>query len=320
MRKIKHVAALLLAAVMIAVCFVPSFAATRHYKNYAVLGDSVPTGYMLDGYRFAGKNKALWPVVKGSFPEYVARGVGAKNTYMMAHSGYRTADLRRVLDPSFAGDYFNARRLPTYKGTMTIDEAALAKLRKQVTNYIANSNLINLHIGGNDSFQFVLILRDMLRDDEAAIADLQQLQNIDLEAASKDLATLAGNSETLYRIVEMELKSIQDFQTHFDACVKRIHQINPNAKFVVIGLYNPIDCVRAGDLSLGLLIQPVMEVFNSYMRSGCPYHNYYTFVEPKNLETYVGTGQFFANPDQPFDVHPTRTGHRQLANQILALL
>lgn len=322
MRKTKSILSMLLAVFMVALCIVPSFAKVPHYNNYAVLGDSVPTGYMLDGYKFAGKKKALWPVVKGSFPEYVAKGVGAKNTYMLAHSGYRTADIRRVLDPDYAGDYFNGRRLPTEAGTMTVDEAALAKLRKQVEGYLAKSDLINLHTGGNDAFQFILILRDMIEEDKLAVADLQQLQNIDLEAAMEDIGTLAGNSRTLIEIAKMEINAIRDFQTHFDAVVKQIHAISPNARLVVIGLYNPLDCAKVGigDVSLGLLIQPIIDVFNTYLESGCQYRDYYTLVEPKDLETYVGSGDFFANPDQPFDVHPTVNGHRQMADQILAAL
>lgn len=319
MRKTKSILSLLLAVFMIVCCVVPSFAA-RRYNSYAVLGDSVPTGYMLNGYKFAGKKKALWPVVKGSFPEYVAKGVGARNVYQMAHSGYRTADLRRVLDPGFAGDYFNGRRLPTLPDSMKVDEAALLKLRREVTGYLGKSDLINLHIGGNDSFQFILVLRDMINDDIAAAEDLRALEGIDLEAALKDIATFAGNSETLYRVLEMELNSIRDFQTNFDACIKRLHEINPRAKLVVISLYNPIDVATIGGVSLGTLVQPIIDIFNNYMESGCQYRKYYTLVKPKNLETYVGTGQIFANPDQPLDVHPTPKGHRQLADQVLAVL
>ena len=322
MKHSKKLLAVLLTVLMVTVCVVPSFAKPKTYNNYAVLGDSVPTGYMLNGYKFGGKKKALWPVVPGSFPEHVAEGVGAKNTYMLAHSGYRTADIRRVLDPSYEGDYFNGRRLPTEPGSMTIDEAALRKLRSQVTGYIKKSDLINLHTGGNDAFQFILILRDMLNDDQVALQDLQNLASLDLEAAMNDMSTLAGNSKTLIEIAKMEIGAIQDFKDHFDAVVKQLHAINPNAKLVVIGIYNPLDCAKLGgtDLSLGLLIQPIMDIFNNYMENECPYRNYYTLVKPKNLETYVGTGQLFVNPDQPLDVHPTYKGHKQLAEQILAVL
>ena len=139
-------AAVFLAVLMAAVCMVPSFAAAKTYRTYAVLGDSIPTGYMMPGYQYAGRKKVLWPVVPNSYPTFVAKGVGAKHTYMLAHSGYRTSDLRRVLDPDYAGDYFNARRLPKLPDTYAVDQAGLEKLRKGVIKYIAKSDLITLQI------------------------------------------------------------------------------------------------------------------------------------------------------------------------------
>ena len=47
----KRLLAILLTAFMVALCFVPTFAVSRQYKNYAVLGDSIPTGYMMPGYQ-----------------------------------------------------------------------------------------------------------------------------------------------------------------------------------------------------------------------------------------------------------------------------
>lgn len=313
-------ATVLLAVLMAAVCVVPSFAAAKTYRTYAVLGDSIPTGYSLPGYRFAGKATAVWPVVPGSYPEHVKWGVHASHIYMMAHSGYRTADIRRVLDPSFRGDYFNGRRLPTYPDSMEVNEAKLNKLRNEVIRHIEQSDLITLNVGGNDVFQFLLILRDMIREDRAAVEDLQNLPALSPETTLKDIRQLAGNSETLYRILEMELKSVQDFYTNFDAIVRRIHEINPRARLLVLGVYNPLDNFKVGGVSANLLIEPVMESYNTYYRSGCQYRKYYQFVPLRDIDTYVSAGRFFENPDMPVDIHPTKTGHRQIAQQILAAL
>lgn len=313
-------AAVLLTALMVVVCVVPSFAASKTYRNYAVLGDSIPTGYMLPGYKFAGKRTALWPVVPGSYPEYVKQGVHASHIFMMAHSGYRTADIRRVLDPSFQGDYFNGRRLPTEPDSMVVNEGQLRQLRGEVIGYLSRSDLITLNIGGNDVFQFLLILRDMVNADLIAIEDLQNLPNLSPDMTLKDIRQLAGNSETLYRVLEMELKCIQDFQQHFDVIVRRIHEINPRARLLVLGVYNPLDVMKFGPVPANVLAEPVVEAFNAYYRSGCQYRRYYQFVPLKDIDTYVGTGQLFVNPEQPVDIHPTRNGHRQIAQQILAAL
>ena len=321
MKQLKtKLATVFLAVLMAAVCMVPSFAAAKTYRTYAVLGDSIPTGYSLPGYRFAGKATAVWPVVPGSYPEHVKWGAHASHIYMMAHSGYRTADIRRVLDPSFRGDYFNGRRLPTYPDSMEVNEAKLNKLRNEVIRHIEQSDLITLNVGGNDVFQFLLILRDMIREDLVAVEDLQNLPALSPETTLKDIRQLAGNSETLYRILEMELKSVQDFYTNFDAIVRRIHEINPRARLLVLGVYNPLDNFKVGGVSANLLIEPVMESYNTYYRSGCQYRKYYQFVPLRDIDTYVSAGRFFENPDMPVDIHPTKTGHRQIAQQILAAL
>ena len=316
----KRLLAILLTVFMVALCFVPTFAVSRQYKNYAVLGDSIPTGYMMPGYQYAGRKKVLWPIVPNSYPTFVAKGVGAKNTYMLAHSGYRTADLRRVLDPDFAGDYFNARRLPKQADTYAVDQEGLEKLRKGVIKYLKKSDLITLQIGANDSFQVIVILFEMLRENEELMAELQAAGALDPEVTTKALQKIAQDNETLLRIIEMELASVQGFKNNFDAIVRRIREINPDAKIVVMGLYNPLEVTKIAGLSPAPLIQPLIQGFNDWMQTGSAYSDEYTYVPLKNIENYMGTGQFFANPELPGDVHPTALGHRQIAEQVLAVL
>ena len=320
MKLTKRLLTVLLAAFMVALCFIPSLAVSKQYKNYAVLGDSIPTGYMLPGYQYAGRKKVLWPVVPNSYPTYVAKGVGARRTYMLAHSGYRTADLRRVLDPDFAGDYFNARRLPKQTDTYAVDQEGLEKLRKGVIKYIEKSDLITLQIGANDSFQVIVILFAMLQENRQLREELQEAGAFDPDVTTTALKKIAQDNETLLRIIEMELASVQGFRANFDVIIRRIHEINPDAKVVVLGLYNPLEVTKIAGISPAPLIQPLIQGFNNYMAFGSRYSDYYTYCPLKDIENYMGTFQFFANPDLPGDVHPTLKGHRQIADQILALL
>ena len=316
----KRLLVILLTVFMVALCCVPTFAVSKQYKNYAVLGDSIPTGYMMPGYQYAGRKKVLWPIVPNSYPTFVAKGVGAKNTYMLAHSGYRTADLRRVLDPDFAGDYFNARRLPKLADTYAVDEEGLAKLRKGVIKYLKKSDLITLQIGANDSFQVIVILFEMLRENQALLEELQAAGAMDPDVTTKALQKIAQDNETLLRIIEMELASVQSFRSNFDVIIRRIHEINPDAKVVVMGLYNPLDVLKIGGISPAPLIQPLIQGFNDYMSFGSQYSDYYTYCPLEDIENYMGTGQLFANPELPGDVHPTARGHQQIAEQVLAVL
>lgn len=321
MKLSKRLTAVLLTILMVAICCVPAFAAKpKQYTNYAVLGDSIPTGYMMPGYKYAGRKTVLWPVVPNSYPTFVAQGVGAKNTWMLAHSGYRTADLRRVLDPDFAGDYFNARRLPKMADTYAVDQAGLEKLRKGVIKYLKKSDLITLQIGANDSFQVIVILFEMLRENQELLAELQASGAMDPNVTTKMLEKIALDNETLLRIIEMELASVQGFRDNFDVIIRRIREINPNAKIVVLGLYNPLECFKIAGISPAPLIQPLIQGFNTYMQSGSRYSKEYTYCQLTDIENYMGTLQLFANPELPGDVHPTAKGHQQIAEQILAVL
>lgn len=64
----RKILALLLTAMMAALCVVPTFAATAKYNTYSVIGDSIAAGYMLPGYKFGGKKKAAWHLQEGSYP------------------------------------------------------------------------------------------------------------------------------------------------------------------------------------------------------------------------------------------------------------
>ncbi len=320
MKSAKRLIAMLLTVFMVALCCVPTFAVSQKYKNYVVLGDSIPTGYMLDGYKYAGRKTVLWPVVPNSYPTYVASGVGATNTYMLAHSGYRTADLRRVLDPEFEGDYFNARRLPKKADAYEVDEEALAKLRKGVIKYIKKADLITLQIGANDSFQAIIILFEMLKENTELLAELQAAGVLSPDLTLEAIQKAAEDVETLAHLVEMQLAAYNSFRASFDVVIRIIREINPTAKLVVVGLYNPLEVTSFAGISPAPLIQPLIQGINDYMESGSAYSNEYTYVGLTGIENYMGTGQIFANPDQPGDVHPTENGHRQIAEQILAVL
>jgi hypothetical protein len=51
-----------------------------------------------------------------------------------------------------------------------------------------------------------------------------------------------------------------------------------------------------------------------------PLKNEYTYVDMENIETYLGIGELNANPELLMDAHPTARGHRQMADQVLAVL
>ena len=163
MKHTKKIIALLLAVMMLISCTaVASFAATKKktYSKYdynkdgkviyTVLGDSIAAGYSLPGFVEDTKWKATWPVVEGSYPQYVGQAIGAKKIYQDAHIGLRSTDLRYLLCEDYPGDIAVGWRVPTTDNYRTVDPAGLAEVRKQYLNHIKKADVITLNIGIND--------------------------------------------------------------------------------------------------------------------------------------------------------------------------
>lgn len=327
MKLTRKLLALLLTGIMAALCMVPAFAAPANYQTYSVIGDSIAAGYMLPGYKFGGKKKAAWHLQEQSYPWHIARAVGAKQTYQMAHGGYRTSDVRLILDDSYEGDFINGRRLPSVGKTREVDWDAMRKLQKEFRSNIAKSDLITVNIGSNDATQAFAVLLELVEDDLSVLQAQAQMGLDPLENLGYTLANvieLTANSVTAARLVKLETDAFTGFTENFDTIIREIRNLNSHAKIVVMGIYNPVEVASVDtmltNLQYGQLLTPVFDVFNSYMKYLSPMAKEYTYVDMVDIETYVGIGQFDANPDLLMDAHPTARGHKQMANEVLAVL
>lgn len=327
MRSAKKILALLLTALMAVLCIVPTFAAPARYHTYSVIGDSIAAGYMLPGYKFGGKKKAAWHLQEQSYPWHIARAVGAKRTYQMAHGGYRTSDVRLILDDSYQGDFINGRRLPSIGKTRDVDWDAMNKLRREFRSNIAKSDLITVNVGSNDATQAFAVLRELVEDDVSIMQAQAQMGLDPLENLGETLANvleLTGNSVTAARLVKLETDAFTGFSQNFDTIIREIRNLNSHAKIVVMGIYNPVEVASIDtmltNVQYGQILTPVFDLFNNYMQYQSPMTKEYTYVDMVDIETYVGIGQLDANPDVLMDAHPTARGHRQMADEVLAVL
>lgn len=327
MKLTKRFLAVLLTLLMAVLCVVPTFAVTRKYNTYSVLGDSIAAGYMLPGYKFGGKKKAAWHLQEQSYPWHIARAVGAKKTYQMAHGGYRTSDVRLILDDTYRGDFINGRRLPSVGNTREVDWVAMKKLQREFRSNIAKSDLITVNLGSNDATQAFAVLEELVEDDISIIQAQAQMGLDPLENLGYTLANviqLTTNSVIAARLVKLEADAFADFSENFDTIIREIRKLNGHAKIVVLGVYNPVEVASIDtmltNIQYGQIITPVFDIFNNYMQYQSPLTKEYTYVDMVNIETYVGIGQLDANPALLMDAHPTAKGHKQMADEVLAVL
>lgn len=334
MKKImkRLIAALVAVLTLTAVLSMSSFAATarnvKTYETYTVLGDSVAAGYSHPGYDMNHDyNKIEWNLVPDTYPDILGKAVNATTVHQLAHSGYRTTDLRALLYNDYNGDGMSPLRLPSINNDarhLNVDQ--LNVLRKAFQDDITNSNLITLNIGINDSTQPLMITMETLTADVGVLGN-QVAALLDpfnyVKNTLNNINTLVVDAQFYAALAQAELTSFRMFSENFDAIVSRIHELNPEAKLIVVGLYNASenDTIPSGGIGI-----PIGDIFgslyanmNNYMQNGSPYASkgYYTFVDTWGISSHMN------DPDSPMyrgDNHPTLKGHQQIADRILAVL
>lgn len=325
------IAALIAVLTLTAVLSMSSFAATqktvKKYKEYTVLGDSVAAGYSHPGYDINHDyNKIEWNLVPGTYPAIVGKATGAK-VHQLAHSGYRSTDLRALLCNDYNGDGMSPLRLPSINNDarhLNVDQ--LNVLRAAFQNDIKKSDLITVNIGINDSTQPLMITMETLQAD-LGILGSQMLALLDpfnyVKNTLLNLEKLTVDAQFYAALAQAELNSFRMFSENFDAIIVRIHELNPNAKVVVVGLYNASenDTIPSGGIGIpiGDIFGSIYANMNQYMQSGSPYASmgYYTFVDTWGISSHMN------DPESPIyraDNHPTLKGHQQIADRIFAVL
>ena len=138
---------------------------------YVSIGDSITNGYGMDGYYKAGDDKnysGFLQEAPGAYPSLVADRLSDEydvNLIQLAVSGFRTADLRSLIDPDFESDSFsdlfgaNHEKFETYLEKY-ISEPDVGKEYASVMDYyrekISEADLITYNLGSNDFGTFIV--------------------------------------------------------------------------------------------------------------------------------------------------------------------
>ena len=258
------------------------------------------------------KWKASWPVVDGSYPQYVGKAIGANKIYQDAHIGLRSHDLRYLLCEDYPGDIAVGWRVPTTDNYRTVDPAGLAEVRKQYYNHIKKADVITLGIGIND-----LTI-------PSGILDNVQGENLNLVLAFwgdmlGNAYKLVDNAAYMAQVSTLLIGFYRQYVTNFNAIIQKIKEINPNAKLLVIGYYNAAqDAFIKGALpvDIGALVTPFIDLFNSHA-AGAAAGNGYTYVKMEHIDTLFCDR---TSPGYLNDNHPTAYGHKQMADIIIAAI
>lgn len=352
-RSIKRALALCLtAAIIISAMCVGALAAgtgVKQYRTYAVIGDSIPSGYGLETSNapdYKNLKVSHGELVVGSYPQLVAADVGAANTYVLARCGFRTTEVLRMIDKNYRYDSASDSMLSTLS-QMYIDDHKFAndvksvnasdtvtKLQAQYAAGVKAADLITVNLGSNDTMTYALNRMEAFLATKTScpllkVAETQLKSFGTLGQALDTMLTVAGQiNQTTQALAVLSASLVQgynNFKINFPILIRDIQRINPNAKLLVVGMYNPFRNVKLSDASLvkiGAMADNVVNLMNTYMAVTCPLASKYDYVDVTGTEAYqfqtILSGKFTDNFIR--NVHPTAAGYVYMEKQIIASL
>ena len=283
-----------------------ALAATKYksFDSIFSIGDSNAMGYGLKGYKDY-VNRDYLHGLKGTYTAYVRDyiKVDLNKCYTMTYPGLRSKDALYYLggSVSMTGDaYFKQFSTESWPESLIHDNG---KNKNNFINQIkkGGKQLILLATGPADVFYSAA---------ETTIYSDNYSNKILAAAAMLDALD----------------KNYDEFLKYFPLLVEKLQKLNPKAKIMIVGYYNPLKNLKLTDLSLTSLFDSmsfISEDMNKHFKAwakqyGCMY------ADITNAETYTlersltfadllksGNGKIY---------HMTANGQRYAARQMLNLL
>ena len=225
--------------------------------SYVALGDAATLGYGMD-------TKADYGVLtEGTYPALLAEKLKAKglsvNVSQMGMKGMRMEELRYLLDSSYSGDAYLNDNFPS-----------LAQKRSEYLNAVKDADLITVSLGTvNFGSYFLYIAGDVdKRCDDNAVKAMVTADSLGIRASlanaadeqiNKIPATVRTQMEDMINqfkdsYVNAGAYAFYSFKSSYDKSIDRIHEINPNADIIVLGIHNMLRGFTAGVMDVNFEI------------------------------------------------------------------
>ncbi len=282
----------------------------KKYRKYVCLGDSNAAGFATTDYVIS------CVPTKDAYHTKVADELGAELS-LYSWCGLRSCELRYLLDGGYELDASYAEISKEITAAVDIRKVALDAVRENALKDIKEADLITVQVGANDLFTAPFKIYNYKGQTEGADIDFaNQFKAID--------KLLGGNGKigfVLYLMVYLA-KSVGDYKENWDACIKKIREINPDADLVVISINNPFDCVvlkEDSEIQIGKMAALITESLNIYIKTKSPYALQYHFCDCTDIPLCEGVAandpNFEANMMGP--AHPDDDEHTIMARKIL---
>ena len=314
MKTFKRITAILLMLVLISSLFVCVAASDEKqyykYEKVMLLGDSEASGYTDYGDEFSEFTR-----VDDSYAAYVADDLGATTYYPMACPGFRTIELRYMLDDTYRpDDEYLFKSVP-----FTPMEGILA-LSEPMRQAIKDSDLIMIGIGGNDWGAYLdwttkAIKKENKLPEEFKTALIELLKNATFEddviGQIVELADTFNAADELIEAIPGILEyGFSNLRANWEYIVEYIYANNPDVTLVVVGMFPTYlktekgapDVVTGPDPVSKVIEEAVIAYGNKHMIENQEKYGY-IYVDTTGTVVEV--------------CHPTAAGHRHIADRIL---
>lgn len=262
----------------------------------------------------------------------------------LATARFRVEDIRCLVDPEYKGDGFTENNiipmLEEYRYQLDeIMEETMAWLQREDLDFVVvgvGSNNFHTYLGNqlidNENYWF-----NWDQFSEKKVIDYKNL----IEAISNFVHIVTGEDVSLYqKAIESVVYTTASVMENIPTVVDKIHEINPNAKICLMGIYDPVNTLhyqipgQSADVKLGTLIDALISRINkSYQACALERQDYCFYVDATDVAVLFQEDPQFIDEDvmnlyhlmdcvnyfieQNTKTHQTVGGHEDLYHRIL---
>ena len=330
-KKVIRLIAILMAALMVLSLAVSAFAEEpgAELKYYFCMCDSFGNKA---GGEMGRPDANGW--LAGSYPVLLSRYLGLTGQdqhFYGGRAGWRTNEIRYLLDDSFSRDAFasNDDWLHFYGG---YGVKYLDDLRPAYRANLRKADIVTVNIGSNDLVGNLLfaaeeVLKYHSASDPCSRELLARIEAVKEkysgeEAIAKilEILALAPNGVILVQnVLNAFTRIMRDFGDNFDAMMKAVESYtSEDTTILVLGIFNPVSSaiqVKAGlpgwlsDM-VAAAFDPIVSYVNLHMKYGSAYASTYTYVDVTDVDM---TGSVDG-------AHLGLAGHRYFFEQLVTAL
>ena len=312
MKILKKSIAVLIALILVSgslVCFAADDSKQYHnYEKVLLLGDSQASGY--SDYRDIYSEFCY---VEESYAAYLAKDLGAE-LLPFACPGFRTIELRYMLDDNYAGDdrLFNA--------VPSLPREAFEASKPYIRQAIKDADLITIGIGGNDWGAYLTWIMASVQLENKLPEEFRNELTKFLKNASFDdnmiakLIEIADYCNALDELAaalpEAMSYGVRNMRTNWNYIVEYIYENNPDVTLMAIGMFAGDYKTNKGEPDVIIESDPLTSAIENYI---VDFGNEHVLL---NQEKY---GYIFVDTQGTIveESHPTVAGHRYIADRIL---